>query len=376
MSHFLVVPTNRAWDSPLEPLAAELQAFPGLTFVLLDSSPDPEPNAARLEELPRALHLTLPWLVDFCQAVGGSLADSLRPGPVANYGKVANLVALVGAALGATTLSRRDADELLVARAEGGWWFPVEREVALLTGPEAPYLAGTVHFGDCDCDVDHIYRTGGSELMAELGSLLGLELDFADPAVKAALKHPPPETMEDWARVAPGQSVYPGLCTDRGLFRHLPVAPAEETPDVDNLPVALALAAGWPLGAHGRVLEHRHPPGRDDSVYWWRLARAIDYNALYAPVFQAARQQRPQTPEELARLVGSVPRAEDRARRLELQERFAAFLARLYPERGLAARIESEKQDCLAAVDEGAARHLELLARWPELIERAARHSP
>ncbi|GMU51775.1 MAG: hypothetical protein AMXMBFR33_09210 [Candidatus Xenobia bacterium] len=376
MSHILVVPTNRAWESPLEPLSAELEAFPELTFVLLDSSPDPEPNAARVGELPRARHLTLPWLLDFCLAVGGSLSASLQPGPVANYGKVANLVALVGAALGATTLSRRDADELLVARAEGGWWFPVEREVALLTGPEAPYLAGTVHFGDCDCDVDRIYRTGGSELMAELGRLLGLELDFADPAVKAALKHPPPARMEDWARVAPGQSVYPGLCTDRGLFRHLPVAPAEETPDVDNLPVALALGAGWALGAHGRVLEHRHPPGRDDSVYWWRLARAIDYNALYAPVFQAVRQERPQGPEELARLVGSAPRAEDRAPRLELQERFAAFLSRLYPERDLAARIESEKEDCLAAVDEGAARHLELLSRWPELIATAARHSP
>lgn len=371
MSHVLIVPINRPWEIPLEPLAAELAAFPELEFVLLDSSPDPAPNAARLGQLPRAIHLTLPRLLAFCRSLGA--AELLEPGPAANYGKVANLVALVGVALGATTLSRRDADEVLVARLEGGWWFPVEREVALLQGE--PWLAGTVHFGDCDCDVDLIYQTGGPELMAELGGLLGLKLDFADPAIKAALKHPAPETMDDWARVGPGQSIYPGLCTDRGLFRHLPVAPADETPDVDNLPVALALAAGWPLAAHGRLLEHRHPSGRDDSTYWWRLARAIDYNALYAPVFEAVARERPPDPPSLARLVATAPRLQDRARRVELQDRFADFLARLYPERPLAGRVRSDKDTCLAAVDQGAARHLELLERWPELVARAERET-
>ncbi|MEW6278665.1 MAG: hypothetical protein AB1758_08600 [Candidatus Eremiobacterota bacterium] len=383
MNSLLVIPVHRPWQLPLEPLAAELVHFHGrlgwpATFVLMDSCRDPDDNASRVAELrarvgpyARVLHVTRPRLVEFARALDRDLAPWLEPCAAVNYGKVANLIALVGAALQADTLTRRDSDEHLVPREGEGWWFPLERDVELLR--DGAWLGGTVHYGDCDSDVDLIYDTGGPELMAELGALLGLPLDFADPAVRQRLKHPAPERMEDWSRVGPGQSVYPGLSTDRGLFRHLPVCPAEETPDVDNLPLAAATAAGWPLAAHGRLLEHRHEADRkgENRTYWLRLARAMDYNAVYAPVLAEVAAGAPDSPERLARVVQGAPRSADREARLETQERYACFLERLYPDSNLADEVRHGVAPTLAAVDAGARAHLDLLEDWPFLVARA-----
>lgn len=377
MDHLLVIPVHRPRSHPLTEVFGELAYLRAqgwdIGFLLLDSCADPGANEALTRD-PQGVpiwHFKLPEIERFCRRLDPELTPRVG---VANFGKVANLSALIAAALGAETLTRRDGDEFLVARdGAPGYWYPTERDLGLLRQHPQLVAAGTTHFGDCDSDIDAIYEAGGPDLMAELGALLGLPLDFADPEVRRALKHPRPQSYEDWTKVDEGAPIYPGTSTLRKLFRHFPVAPIDETPDVDNLYLALAGLCGWPTAAHGRLLEHRHEQQRKASAtgYWVRMASAVDYVDW---LHQALPELKGLSPSQVGQRLPNLLAARDRQRRKQRLTDYKSFLAKIPAGAEAIAAIDDD--EVLERLDRGFADYSRLLSRWPELLERATVGGP
>ncbi|MER5353082.1 DUF6271 family protein [Kitasatospora sp. NPDC002551] len=344
-------------------------------------------------------------------AAGADRLLALMLPDTVSYGACTNRAFLLAAALGCSSVHRRDSDSSY-QWLDGAPVFPVHHELRSIGRRAADAASGVTHPTLDPVHAEKPVALVGSSFVGELSVDLG-EIRALDPALYeevvglwAPADHTPEQRRELVADSFVGNGTAPfthdravldlpdiwridmcNIALDREVYERVPLPPATDTIGSDYLLHHLVLHAALPAVTHNRnIVNHYTPERRTDAgftAYQLRFTKFLLSMLYLYPVYDAMEEAggalldaehhlRSAAVAEAARRAASADRAEnhrrlavvDRAYR-ELGGRYAAFADHLVP---LRERLLDEAQADIEAF-------ALLVDAWTPLV-RAARATP
>lgn len=407
-SHALFIPTHRLLPSrPLESAIAEAREASALLerpipLVIVD---DARSDAIRAENRARCAAASGPartpvWFVprSFQADVAGAIASALAldvtlliGGPLA-YGRVFNLLYLVGRILGVDRFHRRDSDMAALAGAA-----PIAVEVELLGRPFEGVtvdVTGATCLGDLDLRFDDCMRNEGflRAVLRSWGVMSeGFEAADRDPLTdmfRARTVQPDRRvrvglTSPDYA--SPGNVAF----TDP-VYRCIPSSPVELQIGTDVCPFSGAAARGLGMVVHGHHIHHDQSDDRFDregfARYWTAMIDNGDAVNVYSRGWRrleawCAAHTEPDDDSVRRELVRCLREAhettalDERAATFEpLVEALAATGVDAYQRVAERYRANGPRA-VVAATGASIERYAELLSRWGDIVAWVAAHA-
>lgn len=295
-----------------------------------------------------------------------------------NYGAIANVCSLLGAAVGAEYIHRRDSDTALFASDEG-LVSPLMVELKAVKEYDKCVIVGSNYF--CNSDVDVRIFSRNESLEKELYYMLGnTEESLSD---KMALSSDPAFCKPQWELIPP-EGMWPdmGNIAFGSIYREVPFPPHPETLGSDYFLTAVASFGGKSMVLHNQRVIHDYREERSTTDYlcgyYANLARYIDYNEFYFPLLEAL-EGADDLAHSLTENLRKVTKEDvDRAERSSVLDSFIALFRRLGTAQGeaIAEAIREQKVEILDHTELWAQRHLQLLTEWPTMMTRAETYEP
>ncbi|MFE2107070.1 DUF6271 family protein [Kitasatospora sp. NPDC059463] len=403
--HLLILDSAEAADRIEHAKAvAELPATPGVLVHHLDEEQQRAFLRAAIDRA-RAEDPALAAAADADRLLGLMLPDAV------SYGACTNRAFLLAAALGCSSVHRRDSDSAY-QRLNGEPVYPVHHELRSIGRRAADAAPGVTHHTLDPVHAQKPVALVGSSFVGELSVDLG-EIRALDPACYE-------EVVGLWARTGStaeerrelvadsfvGSGTDPfthdravldlpdiwridmcNIALDREVYERVPLPPATDTIGSDYLLHHLVLHAGLPGVTHNRnVINHYTPERRTDAgftAYQLRYTKFLLSMLYLYPVYDALEEAggslldaehhlRPATVARAARRAAGADRSENHRRLAVLDRayrglggRYATFADHLAP---LRARLLDEAQADIEAF-------ALLVDAWTPLV-RAARATP
>jgi hypothetical protein len=401
----LVVPTNRECTATLAEVVAE--AVHAAThfdvevhLLVLDSSAEFAAHAEILAGVSNVWHLDESQQRDFLQRVVSAadlakpdlLLDLLLPRGV-SYGACTNRAFLIAAALGCTSVHRRDSD-LYFQTYAGRKVFPIDVEVAALGRParevavtedrldgrrrDMPVqMVGGSFVGDMSVDIAGIRD---HDAYYDLVSLWAA--DGSTEQEKRALVEDSFTGSEPFAGDRTVLSVVDPMRVDmhniafHGLHERVPLPPATDTIGSDYFLIHVADKAGLPGVLHNRHIVNFHTAERKSDAgflaYQMRFAKFILSMYYFHFIYQRMTTDDPADIAAIVRASTWQPREPNEAKADLLEQAYRRLGGRFT---GVADRVRENRDRLLA----GARRDIDdfalLIDAWAALIQ-AARVTP
>lgn len=396
----LVVPTNRECSATLAEIVAEADHAARLgadvRLLVLDSSDEYAAHARVLAGRPDVRHLDEVRQRDFLQRVIATagvakpdlMLDLLLPGGL-SYGACTNRAFLVAAALGCTSVHRRDSDLYFQTRA-GRKLFPVEVELSALGRPArevvttenrldpgrrdlAVQMVGASFVGDMSVDIADIR---GHEAYYDLVSLWAAE-GTTEQEKRALVEESftgsaPYDVDRSTLAVVDPMRVDMHNIAFHSLHEKVPLPPATDTIGSDYFLIHVAARAGLPGVLHNRHIVNFHTAERksDDGflAYQMRFAKFILSMYYFHFIYQRMTTDDPAAIAALVRASTWQPR--------ETNEAKADLLERAYRRLGgrftaVADRVRDQRDILLIEARRDIDDYALLIDAWADLIAAA-----
>lgn len=295
-----------------------------------------------------------------------------------NYGAIANVCSLLGAAVGAEYIHRRDSDTLLFS-SEEGLVSPLMVELKAIAENEHSVIIGSNYF--CNSDVDVRIFSESESLEKELYYMLGNTDESLSE--KMALSSEPSFCKPTWEPIPP-EGMWPdmGNICFGSLYKEVPFPPHPETLGSDYFLTAVASFSGKSMVLHNQRVIHEYQEERSTTAYLCRyyanLARYIDYNEYYFPLLEALEGSESCADALKKSLTELTELQSNRTARSTVLDSFIVLFTKLETAQSvaIAEAIEAQREQILDQSELWARKHLQLLEQWPAMMARAETYEP